>query len=1419
MADSTDDNLNHETTAWCDRAEQVIARAPEDCGACLALVRDGILLRRRWDRLDPGAPQRRRLLTGLAAAQIACQRGWVGALEHAANGAEQAHTSSARIEELLPHLADDDGYLAELLEDHTSPPESVAFAVECFRDDVHWLGTLVAMRDGNRAIDFIGRVLLEQESLQRMMEARPDRNDTRPGGDLRDAATRLRTTALTRQAESLLGQPKPQDCQGWYRTWQAASRLAMRPTGATSPKLERAVEDYRRNATRGWVGSLVELPPEQRHAALQQAVTELADVSSEALTFLEDLPLGEAVCSLQILADDTATCGKTLDDHGGSELRSLRSRLRRQTKAVAAELQERRLAWRMERLFGHRAVAMLERLILFLLVLFVGMLVVEEPLIQYERTHWPASSLVEGGFAWLDLGICLVFLAEFSLKLWLARPRSLYFRRNWITGLLPAIPVGFVAYITHPDRVNVEVAGELFVLLRGLRYLRLPQMARWLRIARPVLRLARLAAFSVQASDRLIRRIGPLLNRNLVLFERAAIHVQLPPHRTALAALRERFRYRASEVLDVLSPSARERLVRTRIEDLTAMLSAPGVSSVVPATAVQTSLAREIPMERVIAWLLAATSASVSQRVGRSLAQSVARWCQAMDVFAVRRLPVVRDLVAAGQRRSPYGTTAEVANRIGSLLQYWVDRVYWIADLYGTLTAPQLVDSLGDWMVKGTARPARRLLTMGLAFLIVTSLAGLLPLPQLNMLTDRMERLIGTPLIALGLLCLVPLLVGLWFRQIAGEATDFCSQVAEAQFITATKKLKRRFAKRHHAVLYSRVIAPELAMAAAGEAPRATADDVAQAAAQATAQAAAQATASRDRSEPRAAPLEEGIGECPADPLRAAVELLFDDYLDGAPFHRSDTRTTTQLLGNLTLVSLRETRLRYGRRERKRLRRLDLANTRAWLRGPYLWFHFISRSLAQQTAKLVVDYNAHAVPLDRAATAEDRQIRRHVGWLCRRWNKPADQLGLPLPLAVRMNSTAWPNGPEAGDEGNRHSREFHGNDFTAVHFLSADPAVEDDIRARYGDAVADLMRRDRRDNVCRVFRTYPFYRWPKPQRTFNPLVLHSRYLAGGRVFLLPFRALWWTAQAVAYAARLLGSFVREVLNPTVGDLDAVADPDPFAVAVRKIHRMRKPVFLECLRMRADFDPEYLGVSLPGSAAYARRATAVPIEDDLARIDADPGIRREFRHLASQRHRQMLEFRRLLTRIDAAEQPPESLRAMAIAYTIDCENVRSRWEATRELKRAFHGGTADSDASGSGRGPAAAIRAWWCRWRYARRLKALFRQPAFADFHAAQRRTCRRLLCRRRGPLLKALQQLTREKDPADPLEEARRVLLAVARDPATWSRQLVVLRAVQTLSVLDLLTYCDLVAELGEYDTCTPEDAESRLPDETTDVY
>ncbi|NUQ60892.1 MAG: hypothetical protein HUU20_00275 [Pirellulales bacterium] len=1436
-----------ETLSWCRRAEEAIQTKCDDLAACGQVVREGILLRRCWDRMEPSAHERREILRLLPAVQNLCHQRLVECVDR--DGLAESQLADS----VLRQLDEDDQYLGRLLDDPALRPESSAFAVECFRDDLHWLGTQVAVLDGHRGVDFLGRILLEQEALQREIDAWEDRvpnqtaharlqrMDPRNHAAIRDAAEemegapasepqeeaehdiraaideldaaaqRLRSAALGRQIEALLTQPAATDCRGWFAAWQTASRLAARlgpgPMALSSdadgrcldeaiaPVARRRLSEFRQRAADQWQQEILAAAGPERLAALEEATEDLADAAGETLTFLEEMPLPDGVRILEILGEDLATNRDAVERSGkgssGSsretknrQWTSLKRSLRRRERTVAGELQERRLAWRMERLFGRRAVAAFERLILALLVVFVVMLALEGPLLEYESQHWGTGPIHSGGsriepvFAWLDLGICIVFLAEFGLKMGLAQGRWLYLRRNWITGLVPAIPVGFLLYEMHQlaNAVPLLLAeeGEWFVVLRFLRYLRLPRMVRWLRIARPALRMARLVVFMLRASDRLVRQFSPLLNRNLVLFERAAVDVQEPRYRTALTALRERFHYRAVEVLRSLNTGAQCHLVKTRIEDVTEMLSAPQVGQVAMADSSDTFAAREIPLESIVARLVTATPAGISDRVGRGLADSVARWCRAFDVFAVRRLPVIRDFVSASRLPSPYDTTARVANRIGLLLQQMLDRVWWLADLYGTVTAPQLVDSLGEWLIKGTARPARRFLMFGAAFLLVSYTASLLPVPTLHSLSRGLERLVGGPLVILGTLCLVPMLLGMWFRQIANEATDFYSQVTEAQFIGATRILKQRLARRNHAVLQRRVLAPELAMA--GE--------------------------DAEKSPGGACAGGEHVAVS-----SAVVELLWQDYLEGPPFHRTDVGTTNQLLGNLVLISLREARLAYRRRDRARLRQLDLAHARATFRGPYVWFHFISRSLAQHTAKLMVDYNAFALPLSRAETADEREIVRYVEWLARRLSQPPEELDLPQPFRARYEAIQGKR--RRKETVARRSKCFQANDFTSVHFLSAEPEYEADIRRRYGNLVADLMRRDRRDNIRGVFRTYPFHRLPKEQRTVNPLGLYQRHMSGGRMLWLPLKIVWWGAVAVFLVVRQIWRFVREVLYPNVGDLSGLEEADPFPVAVRKIHRMRRPLFVECLKMRAQFDPEYLGVLLPGSPGRLRGSTAAPIEEDLDMIDAQPAMKEHFRRLAAERRRQVLQLRYWLSRFRMSAQSSQSLRAVALAYTIDYEGVRTRLAATRLLQQAFNDALAEKPRRWSLAGlPEWSLAAAWRRVRCRSRLFELFEQPEFSHFGEEQRSRCRRLVYCRRGELARALRDLTGRSGHADPVEHARRILASVAQDPSPWSRQLVVLRAVQTLSVLDLKTYCDLVYELGEYAGCGPHRAE-----------
>jgi hypothetical protein len=102
---------------------------------------------------------------------------------------------------------------------------------------------------------------------------------------------------------------------------------------------------------------------------------------------------------------------------------------------------------------------------------------------------------------------------------------------------------------------------------------------------------------------------------------------------------------------------------------------------------------------------------------------------------------------------------------------------------------------------------------------------------------------------------------------------------------------------------------------------------------------------------------------------------------------------------------------------------------------------------------------------------------------------------------------------------------------------------------------------------------------------------------------------------------------------------------------------------------------------------------------------------------------------------------------------------------------------------------------------------------FRHLDRRARAVCRRRVRQKRGPLVAALRELTTGIGPAaDPVDDARQKLLDVGRDPDPWSRELAILRAVQTLSVLGLDTYCKLVYDLGEYATYPGDGTQALAP-------
>ena len=805
-------------------------------------------------------------------------------------------------------------------------------------------------------------------------------------------------------------------------------------------------------------------------------------------------------------------------------------------------------------------------------------------------------------------------------------------------------------------------------------------------------------------------------------------------------------------------------------------------------------------------------------RTGPAFVRAVDRYLRLLDLPLIRRLPVIRNLVAY-REKSPAEAVALAANYLGHLIQRGLNVVYFFADLQGTLSPPVFLDRLGATLVNATRTPAKRLLWLGSAFfflfVIVNALSFLKPLRGV---VDKLQTLMGWPVIILGGICLVFWYLGAWFRKIANQSADFCERVVEAQFATHTKNLKSRRRDQDAQFLTERVIDPELLLRSSddqhAEPVRRDGDDDGE-------------RRGRDLFENRELAF-----------LRN-VRLLYQDYLDGSPLHRSDTKASVQLLGNLALGNLRRSHLGHLLREGRTIDRLDLSRSGGLFGGAYLWFNYITRLLVQETALLILDYNRHAVPLDRLACSPDPVRRAFQTWLAGRLKIDPMKSGCPSSAIVRRRRSATArlrgirrllrraNAPcLCADQAAREADAFLETvEFTAVDFLADEPERDAEIHARFGPQVAELVRRDRQQNVRRAFRSFPLHELPLAARTINPYAFYEAHLAGGRIALLPFtlaRGLGW---AVVLGIRAIYRVVHEILHPQV-DRQQIVPSDTYWAALRKIHRMRKPVFMGSLWLRARFDVEYLGLPLP--TAPPGIAAESLMETDLDYI----GATRQDRIIAEQvrrQHQQRLEWvLRWLDRFGwtfdelpaylareipfLANRGGEALRALVAACILDHNDIATLALSIGGLKRVMaHAADSSQDPNkipGGLPDPVVNLRRLWHPvHRCKRPVTDLFELPCFPAYNAAQRRAILRYLRRHRRVVRGWIKVVLGQGD-RDPWATVKARMRDVLLRTDLWSDQILVLRAVQSLTMLDLQHNCELVWNLGGYTRPEPGDSE-----------
>jgi hypothetical protein len=300
--------------------------------------------------------------------------------------------------------------------------------------------------------------------------------------------------------------------------------------------------------------------------------------------------------------------------------------------------------------------------------------------------------------------------------------------------------------------------------------------------------------------------------------------------------------------------------------------------------------------------------------------------------------------------------------------------------------------------------------------------------------------------------------------------------------------------------------------------------------------------------------------------------------------------------------------------------------------------------------------------------------------------------------------------------------------------------------------------------------------------------------------------------------------VRQLLRPEV-EPNVEPPADTYAVAVRKIHRMRKPMFLTALWLRANFDVEYLGLRLPGVPCEPESASA--LERDLDFIEASHFDRLNAERLRARRALQLetfvrtleelkLDYVSLATRLrkdfpPLVERRGEIVRALVAAAMADYDDVRSLATAVAGLRMLFaFAADPRSDLaflptglSKFAKDERTRPRRKWFRRRDDRRL---FNLPCFPKYEFWQQKRIRHVLGIHRRVVGEWVDAIL-EHGENDPLAAIEHRLLDVVRRVDLWSDQLVTLRTLQTMTILDVDHYCRFVWELGRYSELGDEDA------------
>ncbi|MCA9118120.1 MAG: ion transporter, partial [Planctomycetaceae bacterium] len=562
--------------------------------------------------------------------------------------------------------------------------------------------------------------------------------------------------AWRESVRSMVDRCEPDDCfHGLLSTTRRQLELHRRcPTGCEAGY--EALQESRQMLRDALLQSLAESAPDLTRR--KEWTVALVDRGDMILTAVDGQPPARASEVLKLVSDDLQWHMQHIERRFGP----LRRRLARKNRRLAAERQERRLQGRLEEKFGRKFVARSERVVLILIVLVLVLMTLEYTLQLSPRViHW---------FNLIDAMCCVVFLTEFGIKLTLAPGRTTWFRRHVLIDLIPAIPIGLIA-------TGLESAAGVDAIRAGRvsRFLRLPRLARYVRIVRPAVRLIRGFGLLARGLDRLARQYGHILNQNVILYptrqELQRSEQLLDARRSIISELRNEISSCWRELLTLAEEEHQPGIAACRLAVFrTELADAAHAHESVDVAAAED--VREIPAGILIEQLASATSQSLEATLGSPLIAQLSRMLRVLGRPPMRWLPVIASVVPpinAGM--SDADATVAASRRLGAVLRRYHNIWFWVADLYGTVTPSQFVDRVGTTLVNSSFRPAYRLALFGGFFLLTDLVLRLTNIRALEPIKRSLNTYVGHTVLVMGGTCFVILLFGFWLKRMAREAT------------------------------------------------------------------------------------------------------------------------------------------------------------------------------------------------------------------------------------------------------------------------------------------------------------------------------------------------------------------------------------------------------------------------------------------------------------------------------------------------------------------------------------------------------------------------------------------------------------------------------------------------------------------------